>query len=155
MKKKNTSTVGQSQSRSVTVGSRLGHLALALAPSAQPVGSRALQALSVKLAGTFSRTLHHQHRSLPLEQVLGVLRCRFRRQWGYTEVVGQWVWVHVSPELQYLERAWLFELGFHYSPRRRAWQHPCGVPSSPSREPFVKYFPAESATQSPEFAPHF
>ena len=137
MKKKNTSTVGQVQSRSVAVG------------------SRALQALSVKLAGTFSRTLHHQHRSLPLEQVLGVLRCRFRRQWGYTEVVGQWVWVHRSPELQYLEQAWLFELGFHYSPRRRAWQHPCGVPSSPSRAPFVKYFPAEQATQSPEFAPHF
>ena len=137
MKKKNTSPVGQSQSRSVAVG------------------SRSREALSVKLAGKFSRSLHQRHRSLSLHQVLGVLRCRFRRQWGYTEVVGQWVWVHRSPELQWLERALLFELGFHYSPRRRAYQHPCGVPSSSSREPFVKYFPAEQASQSPEFAPHF
>jgi uncharacterized membrane protein YeiB len=108
------------------------------------------------LAGTFKRSLHQQHRSLSQVKVLEFIRDRIPRQWGYTEVVGQWVWVHLSRSLLQLERAWLFELGFHFSPRRRAFQHPCGVPSSPGRQPFATYFPAEQASaEFPEFAPHF
>ncbi len=81
------------------------------------------------------------------------VRVRIPRQWQFVEVVGQWVWVHVSDSLLELERALLFELGFHYSPRRRAFQHPCGMSSASGREPFACHFPAEF--QSPEFAPHF
>ena len=87
--------------------------------------------------------------------MLAGIRARVCRQWGFTEVVGQWVWVHVSDTLTSLERAWLFELGFHYSARRRAFQHPCGVPSAPGREPFAKYLPAEQSAQPLEFMPHF
>src|SRR5687768_8719012 len=111
MKKKNT-PVGQSQSQSVAVGS----------PSSW--------ASSVRLPGHFSRSVHQQHRSLPLAQVLAAIRARVCRQWGFTEVVGQWVWVHSSDTLTSLERAWLFELGFHWSQRRRAYQHLCGVSSA-------------------------
>src|SRR5687767_4916410 len=125
MKKKNTPSVGQSGAQ------------------------------SVRLPGQFSRSVHQQHRSLSLAQVLAAIRGRVCRQWGFTEVVGQWVWVHASDTLTSLERAWLFELGFHWSPRRRAYQHPCGVSSSPSREPFATYFPAEHESQPLEFMPHF
>ena len=105
--------------------------------------------------GEFRGALHQQHRSLPLAQVLAILQRHIVRQWWFAEVVGAWVWVHVSDTLTQLERSQLFELGFHWSARRQAWQHPCGAFQSPaSREQFVRYFPAEQGAQSPEFAPH-
>ena len=107
------------------------------------------------MAGSFKRSLHRRHRSLSQNQVLEFIRQRVPRQWQFVEVVGQWVWVHVSDSLLGLERALLFELGFHYSARRRAFQHPCGVPSAPGRMTFAKWFPAEVAAQFAEFAPHF
>jgi hypothetical protein len=124
MKKKKTPSVGQSGARSV----------VAAFPSSW--------AWSVRLAGQFRRSLHRRHRSLSREQVLEFIQQRIPRQWAAVEVVGQWVWVRSSRSLLSLEQALLFEVGFHFSPRRGAWQHPCGVSSSPSREPFARYRPA-------------
>jgi hypothetical protein len=114
MKKKNTSPVGQSQSQSSAGGSPLS------------------VAQSVKLAGLFKRSLHQQHRSLELPQVLAMVRQHVARQWWSTEVVGSWVWVHQSSALRQAERSALFELGFHWNPRRQVWQHPCGVLTPPA-----------------------
>ena len=123
--------------------------------TSQSVASRPSSGGSLRFSpGQFNRSLHRQCRSLALPQVLGFVRRRVGRQWGFAEVVGQWVWVHASDTLTELERSMLFELGFHWSARRRAWQHPCGVFQSPaSRQPFVRYFPAEEESRSPEFAP--
>jgi hypothetical protein len=84
-----------------------------------------------------------QHTSeQPLPQIDLVVR-REARCWGADRVIeelrrvaggaysragliGRWVWVHFAeapaPEL----RATLSQLGFHWSPRRQCWQHPCG-----------------------------
>src|SRR5688572_28645505 len=137
MKKKNT-PVGQSQSQSSISGSRV------------PQG----WAFPFSL-GEFSRPLHQQHRSMEQARVLALVKRRISRQWPLTEVVGQWVWVHTPERITEVEESMLFELGFHYSPRRLAWQHPCGAFSSSSRQPFLKYFPAEQEGRPLEFIPHF
>lgn len=102
----------------------------------------------------FSRSLHLRNRTLEQCHVLGFIRRRIYRQWGLTEVVGSWVWVHRTCTVTEQERSFLFELGFHWSARREAWQHPYGVSHSSSRQQFVRYFPAEEESRSPEFAPH-
>ena len=135
--KKNSSAVRQS-----VAGSSASVARSVAAPSAPVSQSPAEWVRSVRLAGSFSRALHLRHRSLSREQVLLFLQLRIPRQWPAVECVGQWVWLHVSRSLLELERAQLFELGFHYSPRRAARQHPCGVSSSPSREPFRRFRPA-------------
>jgi hypothetical protein len=132
MKKKNTSVASQSSA------------------SGSPQGG------SIRLTdGYFNRSLHRQRRSLSMQQVLDAIRRRVIRQWGLTEVVGQWVWVHRTDTLDSMERSHLFELGFHWSPRRQAWQHPCGqFQSPPSRQQFIRYFPAELESGPLQFIPH-
>src|SRR5690242_13112854 len=107
MIKENTPTVRQSSARSSA------SVARSSAVSSRPSSPEGAWAQSVRLPGHFSQAVHQQHRSLSLAQVLAGVRGRVCRQWGFTEVVGQWVWVHVSDTLTSLERAWLFELGFH------------------------------------------
>ena len=146
MKKKNTSSVGQSVAGSSVSGSRssvssaVGLLSgLCFRSSASSVSvagpssppcppSLGSWARSLRMAGSFMRSLHRRHRSLSQNQILEFIRQRVPRQWQFVEVVGQWVWVHVSDSLLELERVLLFELGFHYSSRRRAFQHPCAQP---------------------------
>ena len=157
MNKKNTSPVRQCPARSSVSGagsspSSVGRFSSAPSsvlcpPSSSGSGSSGPSSLSawarsVRLAGSFSRAHHLRHRSLSQQQVLAFIQQRIPRQWAAVEVIGEWVWVHVSRSLLELERSQLCELGFHFSPRRRAWQHPCGVPSSPSREPFARFRPA-------------
>ena len=141
MKKKNTA-VRQSLSGSSTSVARSSQPSVLRPPSSAGRSSVSSWLQAVRLPGHFSRALHQRHRSLSRERLLLFIQQRIPRQWAAVECVGQWVWVHVSRSLLELERAQLFELGFHYSPRRRAWQHPCGVPSSPSREPFCRFRPA-------------
>ncbi len=122
------STVGQSQSQSGASGSLLASAA----------------AGQVQFTGQFSAALHQQHRSLELAQVLAMVRQHVARQWWSTEVVGSWVWVYQSPGLRQSERSALFELGFHWNPRRQVWQHPCGVPTpGAAASPLARHFPAQ------------
>ena len=133
--KLHTATVGQSRSQSVASGSPL-----ALASAAQ-----------VQFTGQFSTALHQQHRSLELAQVLAMVRQHVGRQWWSTEVVGSWVWVYQSPGLRQAERSALFELGFHWNPRRQAWQHPCGVLTPPAATgPLGRHLPAQRESQPVE-----
>jgi hypothetical protein len=41
-------------------------------------------------------------------------------------LIGRWVWVHFSEPPAAEIRSALSQLGFHWSPRRQCWQHPCG-----------------------------
>ena len=99
---------------------------------------------ALAFTGQFSPALHQQHRSLELSQVLVLVRQHVPRQWWNAEVVGSWVWVHQSRTLSDAERSALFELGFHWNPRRQAWQHPCGVlrPVAAGVGPLPRYLPA-------------
>ena len=135
------SPVGQSRSQSLASGSPL--------PGASAGSPSALQPSAFRIqpftpTGQFSAALHQQHRSLELPQVLTLLRQHVARQWWSTEVVGLWVWVYQSPGLRQTERSALFELWFHWNPRRQAWQHPCGVltPGATSG-PLPRYVPAQ------------
>ena len=101
-------------------------------------------AIQVQFTGQFSTALHQQHRSLELAHVLALVRQHVGRQWWSTEVVGSWVWVHQSRSLSQAERSVLFELGFHWNPRRQAWQHPCGMLApGPAVGPLPRHFPAQ------------
>jgi hypothetical protein len=101
-------------------------------------------AVPVQFTGQFSAALHQQHRSLELARVLAMVRQHVGRQWWSTEVVGSWVWVHQSPGLRQVERSALFELGFHWNPRRQVWQHPCGLLTPPAADgPLRRYIPAQ------------
>jgi len=42
-------------------------------------------------------------------------------------IVGAWVWIEfpVKPKQEILNQ--IKDLGFRYSKKRKAWQHPCGV----------------------------
>src|SRR5688572_33504936 len=136
MKNANTSVVGPSRLQSSVAGSF---------PSAQ--------ASALQFTGQFSAALHQQHRSLELPQVLALVRQHVGRQWWSTEVVGSWVWVHQSPTLRQAERSTLFELGFHWNPRRQVWQHPCGVLSpAAAAGPLPRYIPAQQESQSAQAA---
>ena len=58
----------------------------------------------------------------------------------FARIVGRWVWCEfdTKPSVEVLH--WLKAEGFHYSGRRRAWQHPCGYFSKPSsRDPRAYY----------------
>lgn len=106
---------------------------------------------SIPFTGQFSAALHQQHRSLELSQVLGLVKVHVGRQWWSTEVVGSWVWVHQSPTLRHTERSALFELGFHWNPRRQVWQHPCGILTPPAPAgPLPRYLPAQRESQPAE-----
>lgn len=109
-------------------------------------GSPLASASAVQFTGQFSTALHQQHRSLELAQVLAMVRQHVGRQWWSTEVVGSWVWVYQSRSLSQAERSTLFELGFHWNPRRQVWQHPCGVLTPPAAVgPLARYIPAHQA----------
>jgi len=43
-------------------------------------------------------------------------------------IVGSWVWVQFPEAPAPATRAMLSQMGFHWSSRRKAWQHPCGSP---------------------------
>ena len=72
--------------------------------------------------------------------LLGRLKCDMPELWSQAEVVGHWVWLEFNvPPLKEVRHK-LKELGFHWNPMRRCWQHPCGA-STPwsSRDPKDKY----------------
>ena len=73
--------------------------------------------------------------------VLGRLKAEAPAAWSAARVVGRWVWVtfKVKPDAGVL--AVLKAIGFTWSRRRVAWQHPCGHWSAPARgyDPRDKY----------------
>ena len=94
-------------------------------------------------------TRHCANRQLSTEAVLNCLRTRLPKQYELAEVVGQWVWLKVSPAGRRGLAALLWSLGFHWNSRRGVWQHPCGRfdplgahPADP-RAKYRSYFPAD------------
>ena len=92
---------------------------------------------------------HQMNRKLSTEAVLNYLRTRLPRQYETAEVVGQWVWLDVSPARKPMLAKMLWSLGFHWNQRRGVWQHPCGRfdplgnhPTDP-RAKYRCYFPAD------------
>jgi hypothetical protein len=93
-----------------------------------------------------------QNRQLPTERVLALLRRWLPRQYEIAEVIGQWVWIQFTETPAEPIRAELSQLGFHWNPKRKAWQHPCGrvtegSPKDP-RERYASYFPADAQAAS-------
>jgi len=60
------------------------------------------------------------------EQLLAVLKREAPRFFQLSMVVGTWVWVAFGERQPKRVTALLSQLGFHWSKRRMAWQHPCG-----------------------------
>ena len=92
---------------------------------------------------------HCVNRGLSTEAVLNYLRNRLPHQYELAEVVGQWVWLDVSPARQPHLASLLWALGFHWNQRRGVWQHPCGRfnpfgahPADPHAK-YRSYFPAD------------
>src|SRR2546428_4373239 len=121
--------------------------------SGHPSGDLRPPSSGLQFTGQFSTALHEQHRSLDLSQVLALVREHLARHWWSTEVVGSWVWVYQSRFLSQAERSALFELRFHWNPRRQVWQHPCAVlrPGAPAG-PLPRYIPAQQESQSAQAA---
>ena len=73
--------------------------------------------------------------------VLGRLKAEAPAAWSAARVVGRWVWVtfKVKPDAGVLTV--MKTIGFTWSRRRSAWQHPCGHWSAPARgyDPREKY----------------
>lgn len=83
--------------------------------------SRSARVLKVDFA------LRIKNRELPTEKLVALLQREAPEFLSIAEIVGKWVWIHFS-EIQPVEvTARLLQLGFHWSRRREAWQHPCGV----------------------------
>ena len=57
---------------------------------------------------------------------MNYLRTRLPQHYALAEVVGQWVWLEVSPARKSGLAKLLWALGFHWNQRRDVWQHPCG-----------------------------
>jgi len=72
--------------------------------------------------------------------LLGRLKTEMPEIWGQAEVVGRWVWLEFNVAPEKPVRGKLRELGFHWNPDRRCWQHPCGSSTPRSRhDPKEKY----------------
>ena len=55
---------------------------------------------------------------------------------GYSKLVGNWIWIELPlgvMNFRFRVECKLKRLGFFYNPRRRAWQHNCGLESERSR----------------------
>jgi hypothetical protein len=92
---------------------------------------------------------HCENRNLSTAAVLDYLRQRLPQQYALAEVVGQWIWLDVSPARKSGLASVLWLLGFHWNQRRGVWQHPCGLfdplgshPTDP-RAKYRAYFPAQ------------
>jgi hypothetical protein len=88
-----------------------------------------------------------KNRTLPITNVLELLKTSNPGLFNLAEVVGRWIWVAFretpAPEL----RQQLAQLGFHWNRERQAWQHPCGVfrlgSQTDPHQKFSCYFPAD------------
>jgi hypothetical protein len=92
---------------------------------------------------------HCANRRLATQTVLSYLRTRLPKQYELAEVVGRWVWLHISPAGKCGLANLLWRLGFHWNQRRGVWQHPCGSfdplgshPTDP-RAKYRSHYPAD------------
>lgn len=79
---------------------------------------------------------------------LGRLRDSLPGAVQYAKVVGRWVWITYPMPPDAVTRAMLKSLGYHWSNRRGAWQHPCGCTSKKSSgNPRRKYGELEAEAE--------
>jgi len=69
---------------------------------------------------------NNPNRSLTQAQVLEHLKEECGELFDKAIIVGRWVWIEFDEIPDADLRRYLKELGFHFSRRRSAWQHPCG-----------------------------
>ncbi len=78
--------------------------------------------------------------SLSMPDVLARLKVERPDLWSMVEIVGRWVWISFDAKPADTARAYLKALGFHWSRRRSAWQHSCGIRSRrSSNDPRFRY----------------
>ena len=65
-------------------------------------------------------------RSWGADRVIEELKRVTQGAYSRAGLIGRWVWVHFSEPPAAEIRSALSQLGFHWSPRRQCWQHPCG-----------------------------
>ena len=103
------------------------------APAAAAQGSR-------PIATPIDFARRRANRSLRTPQLLALLRTEAPRFYDLAEVVGSWVWIQFTEKQPAAITAALAELGFHWNPKRQAWQHPCGAVTAGSpHDPRAKY----------------
>lgn len=102
--------------------------------------------LEGKPVSHIDHSLRAQARNWSTGEVLARLKHELRSAFDSAFVVGSWVWVQFSGEPAPEVRAGLSQLGFHWSPRRQAWQHPCGHDKAGvGGDPMAVYETAEAA----------
>ena len=69
------------------------------------------------------------NRNLSMTAVLAQMKAERPDLWSRAEIVGRWVWITFDAKPADTVRAYLKGLGFHWSRRRSAWQHSCGIRS--------------------------
>jgi hypothetical protein len=80
---------------------------------------------------------HCANRGLTTGTVLNYLNQRFPAQFEFAKVVGYWIWLDDSSDINPRLRIALWLLGFHLNRKRGVWQHPCGafmLPAPPTGE---------------------
>lgn len=105
-------------------GARKSSAQLALTTPAAPAAARQQDQQPVSWIDHDKRA---KARLWTADQVLDALRDLPGEALEKALVVGKWIWVQFENPPAAQVRAGLSQLGFHWSPRRQAWQHPCGV----------------------------
>lgn len=82
------------------------------------------------------------------EELLAVLKRETPKLFERCTVIGAWVWIQFPSAQPKRVTELLSRLGFHWSRRRMAWQHPCGdfsdaISNVDPRDTYGSYFPAK------------
>ena len=84
-----------------------------------------------------ARALRDHQEQLALDSIHREIREKLPESLrAHSRIVGKWVWIEVPFGVTTKRKTakQLKKLGFHFSKRRSAWQHPCGVESKRSRK---------------------
>lgn len=91
-------------------------------------------------AAHFDCRLRLMNRALSAERIVEILKNEAPGFWNAVAIVGKWVWLEIPAPYSRSEANFLWQLGFHFSPARRCFQHPGGqmtdaVSNDDPREP--------------------
>jgi hypothetical protein len=94
------------------------------------------------------KTMHLENRALPASQVLAKLKTELHEAWLIATVCGKWIWLEFPKDAKPHATvcAKLYDLGFHFNWKRKAWQNPCSAFIGHSKsDPRLKYLSAKAS----------